>query len=73
MIGLDINVIVRFFVDDDPTQAPLARDLFASLTAETRGFVARETLVELAWVLARAYRAGIADFADLMIVAASRR
>lgn len=55
MIGLDTNVLVRFLVQDDAGQGALARDLLAKCTAEDPGFVGREVLVELVWVLSRAY------------------
>ena len=55
MIGLDTNVLVRFLVQDDVGQAQAAAALMASLTGATPGFVCREVLVELVWVLERAY------------------
>ena len=55
MIALDTNVLVRYLVDDDATQSGAARALIAELTLESPGFVCREVLVELVWVLERAY------------------
>ena len=55
MIGLDTNVLVRFLVRDDEQQAERARALLESLTADRPGFVCREVVVELVWVLERAY------------------
>ena len=55
MIALDTNVIVRFLVQDDAEQARLAADVFDRLTDDELGFVSREVLVELVWVLERAY------------------
>ena len=108
MIALDTNVLVRYLVRDHPAQADAARELVASLTPDSPGFICREVVVELVWVLTRSYgtareqigtvllgllgsegiliedandvgRAalgysrGVADFADLMVVAAARR
>ena len=108
MIALDTNVLVRYLVRDHPAQAEAARKLVASLTPDSPGFIGREVVVELVWVLTRSYgtpreqigtvllgllgsesiliesandvgRAalgyarGVADFADLMVVAAARR
>ena len=56
MIALDTNVLVRYLVDDDAEQAQVARTLLEGLTAERSGFVCREVMVELVWVLQRAYR-----------------
>lgn len=55
MIALDTNVIVRFVVGDDPAQARLAGEVFVRLKEEEPGFVCRETLLELVWVLGHAY------------------
>ena len=55
MIALDTNVLVRYLVDDDVQQAKAARALLEELTTERPGFVCREVIVELVWVLQRAY------------------
>ncbi len=55
MIALDTNVLVRYLVRDEAQQAEAARSLLESLTAERPGFICREVIVELAWVLERAY------------------
>ncbi len=55
MIGLDTNVLVRFLVQDDPAQAAVATGILAGLTAADPGYICREVLVELVWVLERAY------------------
>ncbi len=62
-IGLDTNVLVRFLVQDDPEQAAAATAVISSLTEAAPGFVCREVLVELVWVLERAYGLGRADVA----------
>lgn len=108
MIALDTNVLVRYLVRDHPAQADAARELVASLTPASPGFICREVVVELVWVLTRSYgtpreqigtvllgllgsesiliesanavgraalghASGVADFADLMVVAAAHR
>ena len=55
MISVDTNVLVRFLVNDDPEQAEAARALLQSVTAEKPAFACREVVVELVWVLERAY------------------
>ncbi|HMD19730.1 MAG TPA: PIN domain-containing protein, partial [Alloacidobacterium sp.] len=57
MIGLDTNVLVRFFAQDDPAQSSRAVALISSLTPEDPGFIATPSMVELVWVLSRAYQA----------------
>lgn len=63
MIALDTNVLVRFLVQDDLAQAELAASVIDQLTDDARGFVSREVLIELVWVLERAYRLGRAEIA----------
>lgn len=63
MIALDTNVLVRFLVQDDPSQARLAGKIIDQLTEEDPGFVSREVLLELVWVLERAYRLARAEIA----------
>ena len=66
MIALDTNVLVRFLVQDDPDQARLADEIIDQLTEEAPAFVGREVLVELVWVLERAYRLGRAEIAGAL-------
>jgi predicted nucleic-acid-binding protein len=57
MTGLDTNILVRHFVEDDPVQSPLATHFIEeTLTEENPGFVSLITIVELAWVLRSNYR-----------------
>lgn len=63
MIALDTNVLVRFLVQDDPEQARLATELMEGLSDQDLGFVGREVLVELVWVLERAYGYARGDIA----------
>lgn len=55
MIALDTNLLVRYLLNDDAAQAGAARALMAELSLDAPGFVCREVLVELVWVLERAY------------------
>lgn len=82
MTGLDTNVLVRFLVQDDIAQAKAAQDLMATFTEAEPGFICREVLIELVWVLERAYalprpdisRAldGLMEARELVIEAADR-
>jgi predicted nucleic-acid-binding protein len=56
MIGLDTNVLVRFFMQDDWDQCARVDSLMQSLTAEAPGWVGIATLMELVWVLTSTYR-----------------
>ena len=56
MVGLDTNVLIRYIVQDDPSQSSAATRLIEEhCTAEVPGYVSATVLVELAWVLTRAY------------------
>jgi len=56
MIGLDTNVLVRYFAQDDPVQSPQATELIERrLTAQDPGFISVVAMVEMAWVLERGY------------------
>lgn len=64
MIGLDTNVLVRYIMQDDAKQSPLATRLVESLSAESPGFVPLVSVVELAWVLSSAYDLDRAQLVD---------
>jgi predicted nucleic-acid-binding protein len=55
MTGLDTNVLVRYIMQDDAKQSPLATRLVESLSAEAPGFIPLVAVVELGWVLSSAY------------------
>ena len=56
MIGLDTNVLVRYLVQDDPTQTRQANALIDRAAAhESAMFINHVVMCELAWVLGRGY------------------
>ena len=60
MIGLDANILVRHFAQDDPTQSPKATEFIERrLTEENPGYVSVVAMAETVWVLERAY--GLTD------------
>ena len=57
MIGLDTNLLVRYFTRDDLEQCELVSVLLEGLSGENPGYVSLVTVVELWWVLgSRSYR-----------------
>ena len=56
MKGLDTNIIVRFFVEDDPVQFRRAGELFSSLSAENSAFISLVAMAEFVWVLRAIYQ-----------------
>jgi predicted nucleic-acid-binding protein len=64
MIGLDTNVLVRYLAQDDPEQSKQATDMIERrLTEAEPGFVSIVAVVELVWVLDRAYGLGDREIA----------
>lgn len=58
MIGLDTNVLIRYFTQDDPRQSKAASELIERrLSRETPGHVTAISMAEFAWVLKRLYAA----------------
>ena len=56
MIGLDTNILIRYFAQDDPVQSPKATQIIERrLSEENRGFISVVAMVETVWVLHRAY------------------
>lgn len=66
MIGLDTNVIVRYLVQDEPDQSAMASTVIDALTENDPGFLSVVTVVELHWVLRRAYKISAARCAELV-------
>jgi predicted nucleic-acid-binding protein len=57
MIGLDTNILVRYFAQDDPVQSQKAtRFIERHLTERDPGFISVVAMAETVWVLERAYR-----------------
>ena len=47
MIGLCTNVLVRYIMQDDPSQSAQASHLIESLTQEAPGYITTVSVVEL--------------------------
>jgi predicted nucleic-acid-binding protein len=57
MIGLDTNILVRYLTQDDPVQSRQATEILEQRLSEANpGFISVVAMVELVWVLDRAYR-----------------
>ena len=67
MIAVDTNVLVSALVEDDERLATAARALLGSLTPERPGFICREVVLEVVWVLGRAYRFNRRQVADVVV------
>jgi len=64
MIGLDTNILVRYLAQDDPIQSAKATEIIERrLTEDNPGFVSTVAMVEIVWVLDRAYGLGSDEIA----------
>ena len=74
MIALDANVLIRYLARDDVDQFNIANDLINSCTADHLGYVCREVMIELVWVLERSYKYSREEITDALesIVSASQ-
>jgi predicted nucleic-acid-binding protein len=66
VIGLDTNVLVRYFMDDDGDQAAAAAQLMESLDDDSPGFVGTVVLAELHWVLRAVYALSRGEAAQVL-------
>jgi predicted nucleic-acid-binding protein len=67
LIGLDTNILLRYFAQDDADQSQAAAELIDNgCTVERPGFIAVVVLTELIWVMLRRYEATRADVAKLI-------
>ena len=57
MIGLDTNLILRYLLQDDPGQTPLANQIFErQLSGSNPGFINLVTVLEIVWVLRSVFK-----------------
>jgi len=66
VIGLDTNVVVRYLVQDEPDQSAMASTVIDALTGKDPGFCSLVTVVELYWVLRRAYKVSAGRCSELV-------
>jgi predicted nucleic-acid-binding protein len=64
--GLDTNVLLRFFLQDDPLQSPMADRIIGSLTLKEPGWVGAAAVLELVWVMSSQNRIGRTGIAAIL-------
>jgi predicted nucleic-acid-binding protein len=64
--GLDTNVLLRFFLQDDPLQSPKADRIIGSLTLNEPGWVGAAAILELVWVMSSQNRIGRTGIAAIL-------
>jgi len=66
MTGLDTNILVRAFIEDDASQTAAARRTLESFNEREPGFISLVTLAETVWVLDNVYRLPTSKLLDLV-------
>ncbi|MBV8103636.1 MAG: type II toxin-antitoxin system VapC family toxin [Hyphomicrobiales bacterium] len=66
MIGLDTNVLLRLFIDDDPRQYERARKFVDAATSGEPCLVNSVVLAEFAWTLGRSFKKKRPEIAHLV-------
>jgi predicted nucleic-acid-binding protein len=66
MIGLDTNVLLRFYLKDDPMHSPKARQIVNSLSSAEPGWVGLTSILEFVWVMKSKKRAGHDEIAGTL-------
>jgi predicted nucleic-acid-binding protein len=51
VIGIDTNVLVRYFIEDHPAQSRLVDAFFSSLSSTEPGWISQATILEFVWVM----------------------
>jgi predicted nucleic-acid-binding protein len=66
VIGIDTNILVRFLVDDEPSQNLAARRFLGERTAEAPAYVSAVVVAETVWILNRRLKYPMAVIAELL-------
>jgi predicted nucleic-acid-binding protein len=56
VIGLDTNVLIRHFMQDDPLRVASTAEVMSGLSPTEPGWIGLATLSEMVWVLSKVYR-----------------
>jgi predicted nucleic-acid-binding protein len=66
MIGIDTNILLRYFVKDDPIQTAIAVRTIHNLSPEEPGWISILVLAELTWTLRRTFKLDRAAIAGVV-------
>jgi predicted nucleic-acid-binding protein len=66
VIGLDTNILLRYFVKDDPIQTPMAVQTMYSLSPQEPGWISLLVLAELTWTLRRVFKLNRTAIAEVI-------
>lgn len=66
MIGLDTNVLIRLFAQDDPVQSQQASEVLQSLSPKRPAWISIANIMEIEWVLRSKYHFGRNEVAEIL-------
>jgi predicted nucleic-acid-binding protein len=66
MIGIDTNVLIRYIMQDDEAQSPLANSLIESASPSNRIYLSILVTIETIWVLKSVYGAPLDKIAEVV-------
>ena len=66
MIGVDTNVLARFFIGDDKAQSEAARTFLNARSADDPAFIGLLVVAELVWVLRKFYEVPKANVIEMI-------
>jgi predicted nucleic-acid-binding protein len=67
MIGIDANILIRYFTQDDPVQSAAANRLLDKrISTDNPAFVSTIALSELVWTLRRSYKLPAAEIVRVL-------
>jgi predicted nucleic-acid-binding protein len=56
MIGIDTNILVRYYAQDDPAQSRMATEFLEEGLEVEAGYISLVVIAELVWVLTSVYK-----------------
>jgi predicted nucleic-acid-binding protein len=66
MIGIDTNILIRYIMQDDETQSPLANSLIESASPSNRVYLSTLVTIEAIWVLRSVYGTPLDRIAEVV-------
>jgi predicted nucleic-acid-binding protein len=66
MIGIDTNILVRYYAQDDPIQSRVATEFLEEELQSEPGYVSLVVIAELVWVLTSIYKLDKMRLSDIL-------
>ena len=66
MIGIDTNILVRYYAQDDPVQSRIATEFLEDALLAEPGYISLVVIAELVWVLTSVYKLDKISLIDVL-------